>query len=344
MKSRIEHYWYANSRPLRWFWPLAQLFTVLARFRRIVLKRNAFQSALPVLVVGNITVGGTGKSPFTAWLAGFVQTQGWQPVILSRGYGGSGRQFPLLVNADSDADVHGDEPVMLAQQTGCPVVVDPRRSRAAAWVAQQGLGNMLICDDGLQHYRLARDLEFVLFDGARGAGNQAPLPVGPLREPLQRLKVVDYCISTGEPSHSSWQSIRSLVPQLYQVTQQPGRLRHLHSNDVRPLAWLDGQTVNGVAGIANPERFFDTLMALGAKVIPHPFSDHHRYVESDFKLAHGPVVMTAKDAVKCRQVAPEDVWVLDVTASADEGLVQLLTQQLAHLTTAYTTTPGELHG
>ncbi|TVP51854.1 MAG: tetraacyldisaccharide 4'-kinase [Halomonadaceae bacterium] len=344
MKSRIERYWYASNRPLRWLWPLAQLFTGLARLRRYLHTRSAYQSSLPVLVVGNVTVGGTGKSPFTAWLAAFVQTQGWQPVILSRGYGGSTRQYPQLVGADSDAAECGDEPVMLAQQTGCPVVIDPQRRRAAAWVEQQGLGNLLICDDGLQHYHLARDLEFVLFDGARGAGNGAPLPVGPLREALQRLRNADYCLSTGEPVHESWRAIEAQAHHVHQVTQQPGRLRHLHSSEVRPLQWLSDQTINGVAGIANPERFFDSLIRLGAKVIPHPFPDHHRFVAEDFNLAHGPVVMTAKDAVKCRDLNLDNVWVLEVTAAPDAALVRLLTRQLANLKAATVTTPGELHG
>ncbi|MDX1589681.1 MAG: tetraacyldisaccharide 4'-kinase [Oleiphilaceae bacterium] len=344
MKSRIDRLWYQQRRPLWLLWPLARLFTLLALWRKGRLRGRAYRSPLPVLVVGNITVGGTGKSPFTAWLADFVRYKGWQPVILSRGYGGRTHHYPQLVTPGSDAAECGDEPVMLAQQTGCPVVVDPRRDRAAEWVLQQGLGTLLICDDGLQHYRLARDIEFVLFDGARGAGNQAPLPVGPLREPLRRLRQADYCIATGEPVHPSWSSIRQQVEDVHQVTQQPSQLRHLHSDRVRPLQWLSGQTVNAVAGIANPERFFDSLMQLGAKVIPHPFSDHHPFSASDFDLAHGPIVMTAKDAVKCRSVAPDNVWVLDIMAMPDAALGRSLTRQLAALATSAETPSGDSHG
>lgn len=344
MKSRLDRFWYQQRKPLWWLWPLSQLFALLVAWRKRRLQRRAYRSRLPVLVVGNITVGGTGKSPFTAWLADFVRGKGWHPVILSRGYGGSGRQYPQLVGPDSDAAECGDEPVMLAQQTGCPVVVDPLRARAAAWVEEQGLGTLLICDDGLQHYRLARDIEFVLFDGARGAGNQSLLPVGPLREPLRRLQGADYCIATGEPAHSSWSCIRHFASVVHQVKQQPGQLRHLHSDEVRSLQWLSGKTVNAVAGIANPERFFDSLIQLGAKVIPHPFSDHHRFVAGDFSLSHGPVVMTAKDAVKCRHIAPDDVWVLDVMAVPDAAMTRLLSRQLAELDSVTEAPSGDSHG
>ena len=330
MSSRIDNYWYGHRRPLVWLWPLAWLWQWVssARRRRYGSRKQGYRPALPVLVVGNITVGGTGKSPFVAWLVARLQARSYRPVILSRGYGGQSEHYPMLVTADSDPVECGDEPVMLAQQCGCYVVVDPRRARAAAYAERQLLGDILVCDDGLQHYPLQRDMEFALFDGARGAGNQAPVPVGPLREPLSRLRQVSFCLSTGTPSHSSWSAIRRPTETVHEVRQGPWRLRHLHTGEIRALDWLHGLTINAVAGIANPNRFFDTLTELDAKVIPHPFPDHYAFRVSDFQLDHGPVVMTAKDAVKCRHVAPEETWVLDVMSEPVEDLEDALFQRL----------------
>jgi len=332
--SRIDRLWYSQRRPLRLLAPLAVLFGWIARRRRrnyLSGKTAAHRPALPVLVVGNITVGGTGKSPFTAWLIAWLQKEGWRPVILSRGYGGTADHYPHLVTGASDTAASGDEPVMLAQQTHCYVVVDPRRARAAAYVEEHALGDILVCDDGLQHYALARDVEFALFDGSRGAGNTELLPVGPLRESLDRLNDVDFCVSTGDPVHPSWQAIRPMVSKVHQVRHEPVRLRNLHTEEMMPLTWLSGRTVNGVAGIANPSRFFDTLFALGAKVIPHPFSDHHCFTAKDLALEHGPVVMTAKDAVKCKAIPRDDIWVLDVIAQPDDEMPALLQTRLKEI-------------
>ncbi|MGM0449807.1 MAG: tetraacyldisaccharide 4'-kinase [Pseudomonadota bacterium] len=331
MGDTLQRLWYTGKRPLGWLAPLASLYGWLVKRRRQAYRegrRAVHHSPFPVLVVGNITVGGTGKSPFTAWLVGHLKASGWRPVILSRGYGAKPDHYPCLVGPESDPADCGDEPVMLAQQTGVHVLVDPKRSRAATYVEQQRLGDVLICDDGLQHYALARTLEFCIFDGARGVGNGALMPVGPLREPLERAGEVDFCLSTGEPSHPSLHSGALAGQHLYPVDLVPTTLRNLATGDTQPLEWLNGRVVNGVAGIGNPGRFFDTLDDLGARVIPHPFDDHHRFHSGDLDFPHGPVVMTAKDGVKCGAITGNDLWVLDVIARPDAALVTALDQQL----------------
>lgn len=310
MTTLVDRLWYGGKRPLWPLYPLAWLYRAIAESRR----RRAWQARdesipAPVVVVGNITAGGTGKSPLTAALTGLLQEHGWQPVILSRGYGGKSDHYPLLVTRDIRPDVAGDEPVMLAAQSGCPVVVDPDRKRGALWALDQKLGNILVCDDGLQHYRLPRDIELAVFDAARGIGNGALIPVGPLREPLERLTSVDFVITNGghldEIDHDHQ----------FTMTLAPTELRNLVTGEVLSPDRLQDQLVRAIAGIGNPERFFDTLRELGAQVRPRALADHHRFTPEDLQAEEGEwLVMTAKDAVKCREFAPDNTWVLAVKA------------------------------
>ena len=335
MKQRITRLWYRPDRPLRWLAPLARLFGWLSAWRRRAYrqgKRHGTGVEVPVLVVGNLTVGGTGKSPFTAWLAGYLRRRGWRPVILSRGYRARPEHYPFLVGDQSDPGECGDEAVMLAQQTGLCVLVDPKRSRAARHAVSQGLGDILICDDGLQHYALARDLEFCIFDGSQGPGNGDLIPVGPLREGLDRIRTVDFCLYSGALTHPAFDRPPLNERQWHRIELVPTGLRRLVDGETRPLAWLDGRVVNAVAGIAHPHRFFDTLNELGARVIPHAYSDHHRFRPGDLELVHGPVVMTAKDGVKCRSIAGEDAWVLDVVVQPAKSFEILLEQRLETMT------------
>ncbi len=334
MASRIERYWYSGKRPLRWLAPVAALFGWIVARRRAAYasgRRRSRHPGMPVLVVGNITVGGTGKSPFTAWLVRHLQKRGWRPVILSRGYGGSAEHYPFLVTGDSDPGQCGDEPVMLAQQTGAYVVVDPSRPRGADYARAHDMGDVLVCDDGLQHYALQRDLEFCIFDGARGIGNGALLPVGPLREPVSRCLDIDFCITTGPATGPGFDVSPLASRALYPVTLQPIRLRHLLSGESVSMEWLEGRIINAIAGIGNPARFFDSLYELGAKVIPHAYPDHHRFHSGELALPHGPLVMTAKDAVKCQSITPDDTWVLDVVAEPGPEFVEALNKGLEQL-------------
>lgn len=311
MTTLVERLWYGGKRPLWPLYPLVWLYRTIAESRR----RRAWQAMnetipVPIVVVGNITAGGTGKSPLTAALTSLLREHGWQPVILSRGYGGKSDHYPLLVNPGTGANIAGDEPVMLAAQSGCPVVVDPDRKRGALWSLDQQLGNIIVCDDGLQHYRLPRDIELAVFDVARGFGNGALIPVGPLREPLERLESVDFVITNG-----------GLLEELeherqFTMTLEPTELRNLVTGETLSPDRLRGRRVRAVAGIGNPGRFFDTLTALGARVRPFALPDHHRFTPADLRSEEGEwLVMTAKDAVKCRDIAPDNAWVLTVTAS-----------------------------
>jgi len=314
MTTLIDRLWYGRKRPLWPLYPLAWLYRAIAQNRR----RKAWSVRhmaldVPVVVVGNLTAGGTGKSPLTAKLVTLLKEQGWRPVILSRGYGGRADSYPLCVDEGTPAETAGDEPVMLRMETGCPVVVDPRRKRGALWALEHNLGDILICDDGLQHYELPRDIELAVFDAARGVGNGAGIPVGPLREPLERLSAVDFVITNG----GHLDAIEH--PAKYVMTLQPSGLRNLRTGQEIPVDSLSGQSVLAVAGIGNPGRFFATLESLGARVTGRALADHHRFRASDLELnGEERLVMTAKDAVKCRDIAGDNAWVLSVTASLPE--------------------------
>lgn len=318
MSSLVDRLWYGTRRPLWLLYPLAWLYRMVSESRR----RNAWKVKdaplpVPVIVVGNLTAGGTGKSPLTARLVGLLRDHGWQPVILSRGYGGRSDSYPLCVNETTSANLAGDEPVMLHLETGCPVVVDPQRKRGALWALEQRLGNILICDDGLQHYALPRDIELAVFDAARGIGNGAGIPVGPLREPLERLSGVDFVITNGG-------ALEDLEhPAQFTMTLEPTELRNLKTGETAPLESLRGQPVFAVAGIGNPGRFFATLESLGAEVSGRAFADHHNFRASDLETPGGSrLVMTAKDAVKCRGIAGDNAWVLSVTAALPEAFAE----------------------
>lgn len=327
MRDWLVRAWYQGHAALWLLRPLSLLYGALSGWRRVAYAQGwkpVYHSRLPVIVVGNITVGGTGKTPTVLAVVRHLQAQGWRPVILSRGYGGASAVYPLQVQPDSKASVVGDEPLLLAQLAQVPVVVDPRRARAAAWVEAQQLGDVLVCDDGLQHYALGRCLEIVVIDGARGLGNGWLLPAGPLREPARRLAQVDCLVLNGEEQPvSSWPAVPAfhlqLRPQAWQsVGTQPARQP--------PQA---GQRVHAVAGIGNPQRFFATLAGLGLQVIPHAFADHQAYQPQDLQFGDDlPVVMTAKDAVKCQDFALPSAWQLPVLAELDDGFFALLDQRL----------------
>jgi len=300
-----------------WRRPLAGLFLVLAGLRRLAYRHRLLpvhRLPVPVIVVGNISVGGTGKTPLTLLLVRFLQRAGWRPGIISRGYGGS-KTGPAPVQVDSDPAEVGDEPLLLARRAGVPVWIGRRRAQAGrGLLAAHPDVNVLVADDGLQHYALARDLEIAVVDGVRRFGNGWPLPAGPLREMPGRLDAVDAVVVQG--GGADWLQVRAPV---YRMHLEPTRLRHLSDpGRIRPLDWLTGRRVQAVAGIAHPERFFELLRVLGAEVRPHAFPDHHAFRRRD--LPEGTVVMTEKDAVKCARFARADDWVLEVDAVVDPGL------------------------
>lgn len=304
-----------RGHPVLWLlWPLSLLFTALAALRRAYyrLPGRAWRAPVPVIVVGNITVGGSGKTPLVIALVEALLAAGLRPGVVSRGYGGR-TVYPCRVTADSRAEAVGDEPLLIQRRTGVPVVVDPLRVRGVRQLLAQADCNVVLLDDGLQHYALARDLELVVVDGDRGFGNAQRLPMGPLREPVRRLRSVAWVMQNGGE--------RSCWPGAIAMRLQAGALVPLAA--VTGPAPSSNEPVVAVAGIGHPERFFATLAGQGWSVEPQAFPDHHAFVAEDFRpWLDRAVVMTEKDAVKCADIAPSRSWFLPVTAVLPSAFLQ----------------------
>ncbi len=317
MKRWLEARWYQASSPPLLLRPLAALYgRVSAAHKR---KARTQVQPVPVIVVGNISVGGTGKTPFVIWLVELLRAQGWRPGVISRGYGGRAPHYPYAVDANSNPAHSGDEPLLIAQRCGCPVVVAPARCAAAELLLRNADVDVIVADDGLQHYALGRDLEICIVDGTRGLGNGALLPAGPLREPVSRLREVDLVVVNGQGWGDA--ALEPLRMHLQAVNAQA-----LGDGTQRPLRDFAGQRVHAVAGIGHPPRFFETLRASGVQVIEHAFADHHAYTAGELQFEDGlPVLMTEKDAVKCKRFAAADWWAVPVVAelsAADTARVQ----------------------
>ncbi|MBK9130958.1 MAG: tetraacyldisaccharide 4'-kinase [Gammaproteobacteria bacterium] len=307
--------WYGKSplatllRPLSWIY---RLLIVLRRGMYVLGLRRVTRLRVPVIVVGNITVGGTGKTPFVIWLAGLLVREGWRPGIIARGYRGQARHWPQQVRPDADPAIVGDEPVLLSRRCACPVAVGPDRVAAAEALLHYHGCDIVISDDGLQHYALGRDIEVVMVDGVRRFGNGYCLPAGPLREPPGRLARVDFTVVTGGAA----------LRHEYPMTLQASAVRNVRRDS---LAYAPDKfpyrQFHAVAGIGHPARFFRQLKQLDFGFTEHAFPDHHEFTAAD--LAFGddlPVMMTEKDAVKCRRFCHDNCWYLAVDARLDERL------------------------
>jgi tetraacyldisaccharide 4'-kinase len=277
-----------------------RLVFAVQRLRYDLGLKRAQALPVPVVVVGNISVGGTGKTPCVIWLANELRARGYRVGVISRGYGGKAENWPQRVGSDSDPFEVGDEPVLIADATGCPVAVGPDRVQAAQLLLAEGQFDVLIADDGLQHHALARTFEIAVVDGERGLGNGACLPAGPLREPLKRLERVDAVVVNG----GSWGE-----GSVFRARLVPERVVQVAGDGERALGDFRDTIVHAVAGIGHPDRFFDMLKAEKLRIIPHAFPDHARIRERDldFDDRH-PILMTAKDAVKCRAFADKRYW------------------------------------
>ncbi|MBS0553859.1 MAG: tetraacyldisaccharide 4'-kinase, partial [Proteobacteria bacterium] len=310
MASRAPAWWQDRGLAAILLLPLSVLFGLVAWLRRWLHRCGVLRVerlAVPVVVVGNIAVGGSGKTPVVAWLVERLREAGHRPGIVSRGYGGK-VEGVAMVPRDGDPDIYGDEPVLLARLTGCPVAVGRDRPGAARELLRMSPHcDVLIADDGMQHYPLGRDIEVAVVDEAV-LGNRCLLPAGPLREPLSRLREVDVVIAHGRMSTA----LASLLEEqaVFSMKLMGGRLRALRDPArERDAGTLRGRPVHAVAGIGRPQRFFDQLGALGLDVVPRAFPDHHRFVATDLAFPAGePIVMTSKDAVKCAAFAPDDCW------------------------------------
>ena len=323
----LERQWYRWTPWHAILLPLSLVFWTLSTLRRALYRLGWLASVslpAPVIVVGNIAVGGTGKTPLVIALVALLKAQGYCPGIISRGYRGRST-LPRQVQSDSDPAEIGDEPVLLMMKTACPVWVGQNRVEVGtALLGSHPEVNVIVSDDGLQHYRLARNVEVIVIDAERWFGNGQLLPAGPLREPPLRLKQADVVVINGWLPGAPLQRrefTMQLVGDLFYNLRNPA-LR------AQPEIFA-GQSVHAVAGIGHPQRFFKHLKKLGMRFSEHPFPDHHAFTPRDLAFLESDViVMTEKDAVKCVDFVGDNVWVLPVEATLDPGVALAVLEKL----------------
>jgi tetraacyldisaccharide 4'-kinase len=348
--ASIEKYWYEPNPVSVLLLPLAWLFCSVVILRRFFYRAKIIKPEklpVPVIVVGNITVGGTGKTPLVAAITEHLKRQGYKPGIVSRGYGGKAATWPQAVTENSDPMKVGDEAVLLAQRCQCPTSVGPDRPHAARALLDAYDCDVIVSDDGLQHYALHRDIEVVVIDGSRGFGNGRCLPAGPLREPAQRVLEADFVVTnvvTNVATNVVTNTVTNTVTNADTIVVDNGgetgekiemRLHMQAARNLKQplnqkaLAEFVNQTVHAVAGIGNPSRFFNQLKSMGIRLIEHPFMDHHVYTADELCFNDDlPVLMTEKDAVKCREFVQEHFWHVPVTAEINKNFLIKLTEQL----------------
>ncbi len=315
----LEHCWYNNNILTLILRPLSGLYYAVIAVRCLAYRiglRKRYRLSVPVIVVGNLTVGGTGKTPVVVHIAQLLKRSGYAPGIISRGYGGKARTWPQQVRPDADPVMVGDEAILISRRSGCPMAVGPNRGLTGQLLQKHSGCDIIISDDGLQHYALERDVEIVVIDGMRRFGNGLCLPAGPLREPVTKKEKVDFVITNG-----------SAIGNEYAMRYQGETLVHLNDSEKTcPLDDLVGQSVHVLAGIGNPNRFFEHLRRKGLLVIEHPFSDHYLFSADELLFGDDkPVLMTEKDAVKCQRFAGENMWYLPIAIEMNNDFdVQLL--------------------
>lgn len=318
----LESAWYSNGRAPWWTRPLSIFYGAAIRLRRALYRSGVLRSVAlpaPVIVIGNLSVGGTGKTPLTIAVVDELRKRGFRPGVVSRGYGGTQRE-PLLLGDAPDPLQVGDEPCLI-HASGVQVAVGRNRPAAATLLLEAGC-DVVIADDGLQHYRLARDVEICVIDGVRRFGNQLLLPAGPLREPMSRLQCVDFRVCNGGMAAEGE----------YAMRLRGGEVISLEGDRHWALEAFAGQRVHAVAAIGNPGRFFDSLRGAGIDAIEHTFADHHRFASADLAFTDGlPVLMTDKDAVKCRGFAKSDWWRVPVQAVLPEAFYAALVERIGRI-------------
>jgi tetraacyldisaccharide 4'-kinase len=324
----LEHLWARTGVPTLLLSPLAALFAAVSWLRRVAYRRGwlaAVSVGVPVIIVGNITAGGSGKTPLVIWLVNWLREQGYRPGVVSRGYGGTARGC-VGVQPDSSVAEVGDEPLLIRVKTGAPVVVGRDRVAAARTLLALNPGvDVIVADDGLQHYRLQRDIELVVIDAASGLGNGWPLPAGPLREPRSRLAGVDAVI----------QVVRGAAPPraypplaTWRADYRAGRAWRLRApQDKRPLADLPQHEWLAATGIGRPQGFFDMLAAQGLRFRSRAFADHHAFQPQELP-PDDAVLMTEKDAVKCLAFAGTNWWAVELDVAPETGFIDWLGARL----------------
>jgi tetraacyldisaccharide 4'-kinase len=317
MKFVAPKFWYQRKSWLAYlFLPFSLLYILIIKFRKLLYKigiNKISTCSVPIIVVGNITVGGTGKTPFVIYLVNKLKEHGYAPGVVSRGYRSAAPQYPWVVQSDDTADICGDEPLLIYHRTACPVVIAPNRVAAVDKLLATHKCNIIVSDDGLQHYALGRDIEVLLADGVNMFGNQFCLPAGPLREPISRLNYVDFIVVNN--------GVNDITDKQYQMQICVGKVYNLVAQIEVDLNDFKHTKVHAVAGIANPDKFFAMLQAHEIDVIEHPFPDHHKYIVRDLQFDDNfPVLMTEKDAVKCLQFSKNNHWCVAINAQLPETL------------------------
>lgn len=306
LRNLVDDIWYGRHPARFALLPLSWLYRAVAALRRTVYASrliHVYRAPVPVIVVGNLTVGGTGKTPLVIWVARKLEEYGFKPGIVARGYRGAARRWPQQVRSDSDPVTVGDEALVLARRTGLPVAVGPQRSADVAALLQHAGVDIIVCDDGLQHYALARDLEIAVLDGVRRYGNGACLPAGPLREPAARLATIDLLVTNGLAARGEF-AMRYLAAEVRRVGRAEERVA---------LDEFAEREVHAVAAIGNPDNFFALLKRNGFRVTQHVFPDHHLFTRDDLAFGDGrAVIMTEKDAVKCEHFDDPRLWYVPI--------------------------------
>jgi tetraacyldisaccharide 4'-kinase len=327
VQSWLNRIWYDRASPPWWLLPLSLLYGIASGSRRFLYTqhvRRPSRISCPVIVVGNLSVGGTGKTPLVCWLVAHLIELGYKPGVVTRGYGGSASTV-RRISASDDPNLVGDESVLLARRTGAPVAIGRDRPAAAQLLMSCGC-NVIVSDDGLQHYALARDCEVVVIDGDRRFGNGWLLPAGPLREPPGRLKTADAIVVNGG---------RALLNDALSMKLEAKNAVALQGGAVQSLSALAGKSIHAVAGIGNPERFFNMLRSRGIEVGGRPLDDHARLKPMDIEFGDDKLVlMTEKDAVKCAAFAGPQHWYVPVTAYFEAGesgrLLDIVLKKITH--------------
>ena len=322
LAESLQQRWYEDRAPPWWTLPIAALYRVTTSARRAMYRHGWQRSArlpVPVVVVGNITTGGAGKTPLVIALVEALRERGFKPGVVSRGHGGSA-QAPMLLDIDPDPRVVGDEPALIKQLTRAPVAIGRDRPRAARLLLDANV-DVVIADDGLQHYALARDVEICVVDGVRRFGNARLLPAGPLREALSRMSEVDFVVCNGDAPQPGEVGMR-LQAEAVMALHDPSCCRRLDS--------FAGQRVHAVAGIGHPARFFAMLREHGIEVVEHAFGDHHVYAAPDLVFSDDlPVLMTEKDMIKCRALpARANAWSVPVRAALPGSFLEALSRRI----------------
>lgn len=322
----LSKLWYSKNPIALLLLPFSYLYQFCYKVHKLIYAlgiKKIYRSPVPVIVVGNLTVGGTGKTPFVIALANLLSRQGYKPGIISRGYKGKLKTYPKLITEADDPTQTGDEPAFIVKKTSLPLAISPNRAESIDLLTKSNLCDVIISDDGLQHHAIKKDIEIVLVDGERHFGNRFCLPAGPLRESVKRLNDVDFMV-LHQSSLLADYSMTLKTQSIYNLCEPGKKFDYQKYSSV---------SVHAVAAIGSPNRFFSTLTKLGINFIPHTFKDHHPFRKEDFNFCNDDdlIIMTEKDAIKCKKFARPNFWILPVEACLSDKLVNSLLEKLAAL-------------